>query len=225
MSETRPGQLGYPSASYTPAVERRDNGDLVSYRTLRRIVGILGVTLPIVLAVWGFALRGAIELQPSISDYYFPLRTRDALVGVLFTFGWFLINYHGFDRRDDIAGNIAGICALGVALFPNSGPYANPTVHFASAAGLFLTLAYFALFLFTLSNKTTLTKQKVARNRVYRFCGVTILACIVLIAAYKLFLQRTDIDAYVPVFWLETFALWAFGLSWFVKGETVLKDK
>jgi hypothetical protein len=28
-----------------------------------------------------------------------------------------------------------------------------------------------------------------------------------------------------PVFWLETVALWAFGVSWFVKGETVFTDK
>jgi hypothetical protein len=28
-----------------------------------------------------------------------------------------------------------------------------------------------------------------------------------------------------PVFWLEAFALWAFGVSWFVKGETLWKDE
>lgn len=28
-----------------------------------------------------------------------------------------------------------------------------------------------------------------------------------------------------PVFWLETVALLAFGTSWLVKGELVLKDK
>src|SRR5207253_976505 len=57
-------------------------GVLVSYLTLRRIVGILGIGLPIVVAIWGFALGYA--LQPSISDYY-ALRTRDAFVGILFT--------------------------------------------------------------------------------------------------------------------------------------------
>jgi hypothetical protein len=28
-------------------------GDLVSYLTLRRVVGVLGVSLPVVLAFWG----------------------------------------------------------------------------------------------------------------------------------------------------------------------------
>jgi hypothetical protein len=68
------------------------SSELVSYRTLRRVVGLLGVTLPIVLALWGFVLTGRIQLQSSISDYYL-LRTRDVFVGVLFTIGWFLFTY------------------------------------------------------------------------------------------------------------------------------------
>ena len=27
-----------------------------------------------------------------------------------------------------------------------------------------------------------------------------------------------------PVFWLESIALWAFGISWITKGELILKD-
>lgn len=53
---------------------------VVSYLTLRRVVGVLGVALPVVLAVWGFALCRCFEVQLSISDYY-ELRTRDAFVG------------------------------------------------------------------------------------------------------------------------------------------------
>ena len=40
----------------TGSVERDGTGELVSYLTLRRIVGLLGVSLPLVLALWGFAL-------------------------------------------------------------------------------------------------------------------------------------------------------------------------
>jgi hypothetical protein len=49
-------------------------------------------------------------------------------------------------------------------------------------------------------------------------------ACIVLIAVYSWFLSGTPLSSLRPVFWLETFALWAFGTSWFIKGETLLKD-
>jgi hypothetical protein len=220
---------GSPFLPYTPNAarpnhDRRDDGtELVSYRTLRRVVGVLGVGLPVVLALWGFFLTHPASLLPSISDYY-ALRTRDAFVGVLFTIAWFLFTYRGFDWRDNLAGNLACVFALGVALFPNSGTTLEQAVHFTSATLLFLDLACFALFLFTRTAGAP-TREKVLRNRVYRVCGVSMLVCIVLIAAAKLLLTQHVLDQYSIVFWLETLALWAFGTSWFVKGETVLRDK
>lgn len=195
---------------------------LVSYLTLRRIVGMLGVALPVVLAVWGFALCGCARLQESISDYY-ALRTRDAFVGILFTVAWFLFTYRGYDRRDDVAGNLACVFALGVALFPNSGEQWERVVHFSSAAAFFLVLAYFSLFLFTKSGGSP-TRQKLVRNRVYRVCGAVMLTCIALIGVYHWLLDGTGVSTLKPVFWLESLALWAFGVSWFVKGETLWTD-
>jgi hypothetical protein len=208
----------------TPVSDRRPDGsELVSYRTLRRVVGILGVSLPVVLAVWGLFLTTPISLLPSISDYY-SLRTRDVFVGVLFTIAWFLFTYRGFDRRDSVAGNLACVFALGVALFPNSGTKLEGAVHFASAVLLFLVLAYFSLKLFTQSDGAP-TRQKILRNRVYRTCGWVMLACIAVIAVCKVFFRSPEVERLSVVFWFETFALWAFGVSWFVKGETILKDK
>lgn len=203
------------------ARDSRENA-LVSYLTLRRTVGVLGVGLPVVLAGLGFGLCACTGLQPSISDYY-ALRSRDAFVGILFAIAWFLFAYRGYDRRDDVAGDLACVFALGVALFPNSGTAWEAVVHFGSAAALFLTLSYFALFLFTKSGGAP-TAAKRLRNRVYRTCGVVMLACILLIGIYHSRLQDSVIAAWKPVFWLESLALWAFGVSWFVKGETVLKD-
>ena len=195
---------------------------IVSYLTLRRVVGFLGVMLPIVLALWGFAITSPPALEKSISAYY-DLRTRDVLVGVLFTIAWFMFTYHGDDSRDNIAAYFASFFALGVALFPASGSSREKAVHFASATGLFLVLSYFSLGLFTLSGATQ-TSQKLIRNRVYRICGYVILACIVLIGLYHAFWQHTALATWKPVFWLESLALWAFGVSWFVKGETLWRD-
>ena len=195
---------------------------LVSYRTLRRVVGVLGVALPIVVAVWGFALCGCVRFQPSISDYY-ALRTRDAFVGILFTIAWFLFTYRGYALIDDVAGNFACVFALAVALFPNTGASVERTVHFAAALALFLVLAFFSLFLFTRSEGAP-TNRKRMRNTVYRACGIAILLCIAGIGLSYTVLSPAVFDALHPVFWLETLALWAFGLSWFVKGETILKD-
>lgn len=195
---------------------------IVSYLTLRRVVGILGVALPIVLATWGFLLCNCLELRPSISDYY-GLRTRDVLVGTLFTVAWFLLTYQGYERKDDIAGNLACIFALGVALFPTSGTISERRLHFVSALGLFLVLAYFSYFLFTKSGPS-ITPQKRIRNRIYRACGISIVLCIVLIGLSYWCLSNNVLVAVKPVFWLESLALWSFGMSWFVKGETLWKD-
>jgi len=188
-----------------------------SFRTLRRIVGFLGIALPLVLAFWGFAVCANHRLQPSISDYYY-CRTRDVLVGFLFTIGWFLYAYPGYERKDNWAGNVAGLCALGVALSPDQGPGIEPAIHFTSATLLFVMLAYFSLFLFTKSDGTP-TPNKIKRNRVYRTCGVVMVLCIVTLAALHVFPENPGIMALRPVFWLESLALWAFGVSWGVKGE------
>jgi hypothetical protein len=209
--------------SLAPHGDAPPDNELVSYRTLRRVVGLLGVSLPIVLALWGFALAGKVQLQPSISDYYL-LRTRDALVGVLFTIAWFLFTYRGYDWRDNTAGNLACVFALGVALFPNGGSPGEHLVHVVSATALFLVLAYFSFFLFTLSDAWP-TPQKIVRNRIYRACGVAIVVCVALAAADYLFWSRMPLRAVSPMFWLESGALWAFGVSWFVKGNTVFRDK
>ena len=205
------------------------NGDgervFVSYVTLRRVVGTLGVLLPVLLAVGCLVLGSCEGLQDSISAYY-GTAMRNVFVGILFTIGWFLFSYRGYERRDDMAGDLACLFAMGVALFPTtSSSSIIRTVHFLSAAALFLMLAYFSLFLFTKTKKgVPPTREKKIRNRIYVTCGVTMLACIALIVVYYAFLKQTPVAAIKPVFWLESLALWAFGWSWFVKGETLWRD-
>lgn len=199
-----------------------NNRVFVSFVTLRRVVGVLGMALPVVMVLWGFYLIGGIEIRSSISGYY-GLRTRDAFVGILCVIAWFFFAYRGYERKDDIAGDLACLFALGVAFFPNSGQPWERVVHFASAAALFLVLSYFSLALFTKSGPTR-TPQKKRRNRIYRVCGVIMMLCIVSIGLYSWLLDDTAISRLNPVFWLESFMLWAFGISWFVKGETLLRD-
>lgn len=196
----------------------------VSYLTLRRVVGILGVALPVLLVVVCATLGACTGLENSISDYY-GTKARDLLVGILFAIAWFLFAYRGYDRRDDIASDLACLFALGVALFPvTSEDGGIRAVHFLCAAALFLVLSYFSLFLFTITDGSP-TAQKKTRNKVYRICGVVMLACIGSIPLYYAFFANSPIAALKPVFWLEAAALWAFGVSWFVKGKTLWKDE
>jgi hypothetical protein len=207
-----------------------DNGNdswvIVSYVTLRRIVGILGVTLPIVLVVGTILVTFNLAVRSSISAYYNSVMG-PVFAGVLFVVGWFLYAYRGYDRRDDRAGDRACLFAMGVALFPHVSATHRwvPWVHYICAALLFLTLAYFSYFLFTLSDQKDPGPRKRKRNAIYRGCGIAIVVFIVLIGLYNLLgLDKTGLAALRPVLVLETLILWAFGLSWFVKGETLWRD-
>ena len=95
--------------------------------------------------------------------------------------------------------------------------------HYISASVLFVTLALMSLFLFVKTDKSKRpTKKKIQRNLIYRVCGVVMLACCVLTL-----LTSKGIIPNFPrsIFIFETIMLWAFGFSWLVKGETILKDK
>ena len=203
---------------------KNDNGQrvIVGYLTLRRAVGILGVLLPVLLAVGCIAIGTCTGIQDSISDYY-GTEVGDIFVGILFVIGWFLFSYRGYERKDDIAGDLVCLFALGVALFPTTSQNELiRTAHFVSATLLFLVLSCFSLFLFTKTGGAR-TDEKKKRDGVYVTCGVIMLLCIVLIPLSYAF-RDSAVAALKPVFWLEAFALWAFGVSWMTKGEMLWKD-
>lgn len=208
-------------------MEHRGEGPpfVVSYLTLRKTIGLLGILLPVVLAVGDMLMEGRVGLRRSISAYY-DGGMRDVFVGILFAAGTFLFAYRGHDRRDDVAGDLACLFALCVALFPGtSGNGSVRVVHYISGAGLFSVFAYFSIVLFTKTSPAVpTTNEKRKRNAVYRTCGWIMVGCIVGVGAYKLLLRESALDAIAPVFWLESTALWAFGWSWFIKGETLLTD-
>jgi hypothetical protein len=204
---------------------------VLSYLDLRKAVGIIGFALPFVLAFGKILLQGP-GIQSSISSYYYT-DMRNVFVGSLCAIGVFLMSTKGYDLRDEVAGILACVFAIGVALFPTTPDVgATPqdkhigTLHLSFAALLFLTLAYFSLFLFTetASGKHP-TPRKLQRNIVYRVCGYTILACILLMVVVAIPAVKSLAERLTPVFWLESLAVVAFGVSWLVKGETILKDQ
>ena len=200
---------------------------VISYLTLRRLLGILGVLFPVILLLGCYVFGKCGEIQPSISEYYYT-NMRDVFVGILFAIGLFLFSYKGYEKTDHLAGNFGCVFAVGVAIFPTLSP--NPvisTLHLISATLLFLVLAYFSLFLFTKSKKVAKpTKQKRRRNRIYRVCGLVMLGCILLLFLIFAFFSKpgSDLLRYKPVFWLESLALWAFGISWLTKGEVLWRE-
>lgn len=215
-----------------PKQQEKGTTLVFSYLTLRKVIGLLGLALPFVLSFGAFAVFRQ-ELQSSISYYYWT-GMRDVFVGTLFAIGFFLLSYQGYERADNIAGNLACAFAVGVALFPTmqSDGAAGlarvlSIVHFLCAAAFFGTLIYFCLVLFTKTkSRGRPTRQKLMRNRIYRGCGYLMATCILLTFVFFLVPPvYTALAPYSPVYWLEAIAIIAFGVSWLVKGEAILKDE
>lgn len=203
-----------------------------SYLSLRKAVGFIAIFLPFVLILLiklGLNEPLCEQIQPSISHFYYTC-LRDILVGSICAIALFMFFYTGYDWKDNWAGNLAGFFALGVAWFPTP-PVGSVTdtkgwIHFISATLLFFTLSYFALFLFTKGQLPihSRTKNKKLRNKIYRICGSIILLSIAFLA--YVFYKNLDETSSLPLVFIgETVALFAFGFSWLVKGEFIIKDK
>jgi hypothetical protein len=70
-----------------------------------------------------------------------------------------------------------------------------------------------------------LSPRKKWRNFIYRFCGYTIIFCIILLGIQSIPSIHDSVEHLHPMFWLESIAVVAFGVSWLIKGETLLKDR
>ena len=201
-----------------------------------KLVGYIAILLPLIVSA-NASIWCHCSIQESISHYYYTI-SGDLFVGMLCAIGTFMILYKGYDKTDRIASASAGIFAFGVALFPTDmnkdaacnilGTYPiNDTralAHYAFAAGLFGTLAYMCLFLFTKSNKAkhARTKAKTYRNSLYQFFGVLIILCILIIFIGK---NNPEFTEYKLVFWLEWIATYSFGIAWLIKGGVFLRDE
>ena len=94
-------------------MKQTDDPLLVSYRELRRGVGLIGIGLPIALPLLGWIVLGE-GVRDSISSYYWAAAGNGILVGSVFvgalcSIGVFLWSYRGDGKWDNRAGNLACI--------------------------------------------------------------------------------------------------------------------
>lgn len=198
----------------------------LSYINVRRIIGILGMALPIVTAS-GARVFFDIRMQESISAYYYTPMVFFFVFTLIFT-GIFLFFYRGFTRQEMLRARFSGFSAIMVAVFPTP-PVGNTGFNGAALVGIIHML--FALaFLWNMSwfclsafHKTAdfgiPTKNKLRRNKVYRWCGIIIRASLLLLPVLAFLAPQLK-----PVFWVELIGLFAFGLAWAVKGEVLFSD-
>ena len=221
---------------------RESNQWVISYLNLRKSVGILGISLPVALFTGFWILDHNCNFPPSISHYFYT-NLGTLFTGTLCAVALFLFSYNGPENQDRYASWVASVSALAVAFVPASPFHPNSSccirvvlaansfrngVHYFFAATLFLTFSYFSLCLFTKTDpEKNPTHRKLIRNKIYRVCGWTILACIFVIGLTSIpSISRLPLVLHFPVltFVFESLALFAFGFSWLIKGEAFLKD-
>lgn len=219
-----------------------DNTDILnSYCRIRKLIGTLGFLLPILVVIF----YG--NFLPSISHYYY---THSALffIAILSAFGFFLISYRGYQEpkdqkkkwrlSDDFVTHVGGFAVLIVVLLPTSCTnkvleicnvcpssgfclfgHKDSTVnilHLISAALFFLSMAYMSI-----SNFTRGDDKKY--HFFYKLCGWIMIGALVLL--FIEFLIRMKIDHFnitgMDVYILETIMVFAFAISWLLKGRTI----
>lgn len=221
-----------------------DNKDMLnSYCRIRKLIGILGFLLPIIIVFF----YG--NFLPSISHYYY---TRSALffIAILAAFGFFLISYSGYKLKDEekkkkltfsdnVVTHIGGFAILIVVLLPTSCTNAfleicNPCqpngfclfghqsltinkIHLFSAATFFIAMGYMSLSNFTRGKDTKY-------HLYYKLCGYIIFISLGLLVIEFIMREFVNDDFNVTgydVFILETIMVFAFSISWLLKGRTI----
>jgi hypothetical protein len=201
----------------------------IDYLALRRVVGCIGLLLPLSLYLGNRIVSS--NLPDSMSAYYYTAM-RNLLVGALCALGVFLIGYAGYDKWDRWITNVAGGGAILVAFCPakpdirplSAGQNWAGDLHLGFAAITFIALGCMALRFAKAGLDGYRTPEKRQRDVIYRLCGFTIFICIALAVAFNLLSQPVRDD--LPwLFILEAIAVIAFGISWLVKGATFVKDR
>lgn len=221
------------------ANQQHQDNDVFTYRRIRRSIGYLGISLPIVLVSFSWIGFFDTDVQPSISHYYYT-NLRDLFTGTLAAVGLFLIRYKGhgnanFFKNDNLLTNIAGAMAFGVALVPTNPdlpcdkmdtliPHTEEWLgwlHYGFAGTLFAIFALLAIHVFTLGQQDELHESKsiMNENNIYRFCGYAIIVFIIMVPLsdkFNLFPYSTLV--------FEALSLFFFGVAWLIKGRA-LGDK
>ena len=208
----------------------------LSYMTLRQAIGWIGLLMPLSVRIGAMLFEG-IYTTDSISAYYYT-GMRDAFVSTLVLVGVLLTCYRTPEKQDTWVCLVAGLAAAGIGLFPMDPTFADEIIrthpdvitdkcylnrgilgfHHYCVITFFFLVFYLVYFRFRALTPSNPSPQKLLRNRIYKACGLVMLASFAAIGILVVFAQGASI------FWPETTAVVAFAIAWLVKGQRFVRD-
>lgn len=197
-----------------------------TYIWLRMGMGIIALSFPLLL--WFGAWFGAgLGLEGSMSAYYHANGgyMRDWFVGILFAIGIMLFLYHGFTEIEDRVLNVAGVLALGIALFPMASPGSGQASHIGIIHGLcaivfFLCIGYICIF--HADDTLELLRQSRGEQaygkyrRTYRVLGGLMVISPLIAAGVSAVFGKNSFT-----FFAEAVGVWVFATYWLVKSREI----
>jgi hypothetical protein len=160
--------------------------------------------------------KAELALTPSPQEEALDAGTmRNWFVGLLFAIGTILYVNQGHSRKEDLALNLAGILAIGIALIPMPWDCKRHSfsLHGFCAVSFFLCIA----FVSAICSRDTLIliKDPKVRARYQKtYLALAIAMILSPIAAYAFNFITSQRS---PVFWSELFGIYAFGGYWCLK--------
>lgn len=233
----RPPPEALRRSAADPAPFQQDVLYVRSYLLLRTAIGLLGLALPALVVLGDLLLDGVAAFPRTSLSAYYHSGVRDVFVGVLCATALILVTYKVFERNADNAfSSVAGLAALGVAVFPTGraaesdpltplqaavGEQTAEIVHFV-CAGVFIGLLA-ALSWFFGRREGHRDQQRDGRRahfspRAWKWFHRTCAAVVVAAVAFIGLSKATGLLASHSVLIGEVVAVLAFGTSWLAKG-------
>jgi hypothetical protein len=204
-SQTRlnPPVHGWPPIGFELRISVPD----VAGELFRRLGVATAIGLPFILLVANCLILGR-SPEPTISDYYY---TALAPVFELVMIG---VAGHFLHRPEPGAlhlGRVAGLAALGIAVFPTAR--AGAVIGSVGVVHVMCAIVFAsALVALTAESGWNSRPTTLLEMAVHRAACVTIACCVTLLTADLVFSLTPERSCFP--FWLETVAVLAFGASW-----------
>jgi len=190
----------------------------INHRTIKLLVGLMALSFASLTSFF------AKDPLTSISaSYYEGGWSQSIFIGFLFAISAFLLAYNGESTREMVLSKVAAGASFGVAMFPcdcDGRMPLVPYVHGASAATMFLILAYFC-YIFFLRARVKGYPQAILRSYIYTICGIVIVISVLVLGIDYIGGGILSRMVATLTFYGEATGLVAFGISWLTASRLI----